>query len=390
MSGALGGIADRFTRRRLVVSLELLRAAILVALALVGRFPSVWLIVPVLFVLAMINAIVQPARQAAVPGLVPAGQVGRANAMVAAAGTLAGAAGFGLAGLIVALTFQVSGTSVLFLIDAATFAIAAAIMLGIPSLGGGASTMRLTGALRRAWLIDAARPHLAISVLAALLLAMSFPALFGLAYRISTSGPQTYSLLEVVLCAGVFIGTIVVGRAASIGTMRTAGAGLLLTGIFSLAMTFSPSLLLVAAFLFVASIGNPIYTVANQTALVEAADPSNRGSVMATRFTLVQTASIIGTAIGGLLIQIDPKNGPLIAYGVLAIGLILLGLFALAAGRVISNPLHGRPYEEATMQAAAAHPINETPPTNETSLTNGVPPTDVPPTNEMTSPVSRR
>ena len=353
MSGALGGIADRFPRRRLVVTLELVRAGMLVALALVGRSPSVWLIVPVLFALAMIEAIVQPARQAAVPGLVAVGQVGRANAMVAAAGTVAGAAGFGLAGLILALTFQANGTRVLFLIDAATFAIAALIMLGIPSLGGGVSSMRLTGAWRRAWSMDAARPHLAIGTLAAFLLSMSFPALFALAYRLSTNGAQTYSWLEVVLSGGVFVGTIIVGRAASIGTMRIAGAGLLLTGIFSLAMSFNPSLLTVGAFLFIASIGNPIYLVANQTALVEAADASNRGSVMATRFTFVQTASIAGIAVGGFIAQIDPTNGPLIAYGMLAVGLILLGLFAIATGRVLSNPLHGSAYEEATMQAAA-------------------------------------
>jgi HD-GYP domain-containing protein (c-di-GMP phosphodiesterase class II)/predicted MFS family arabinose efflux permease len=357
MSGALGGIADRFTRRRLVVTLELLRAAILGVLAVVG--PSVWLIVPVLFVLAMINAIVQPARQAAVPGLVPAGLVGRANAMVATAGTLAGAAGFGLAGVILALTFQSSGTRALFLIDAVTFAIAAAILLGIPNLGGGITTIRLTGALRGAWTIEAVRPHLTIGALAGFLLAMSFPALFALAYKVATSdipGAQTYSLLEVVLSAGVFVGTLIVGRAVSIGTMRIAGAGLLLTGVFSLAMIFNPSIFTVAVFLFAASIGNPIYTVANQTALVEAADPSNRGSVMATRFTFVQTASIAGTALGGVLTQVDPKNGPLIAFGVLAVGLILLGLFALAAGRIISNPLHGAAYEEATIRAAAADP----------------------------------
>ena len=359
MSGVLGGIADRFRRRQLVVTLELVRAGSLVALALVGRSPSVWLIVPVLFVLAMIDAIVQPARQAAVPGLVPVGQVGRANAMVAAAGTVASAAGFGLAGLILALTFQVSGTSVLFLVDASTFAIAALITVGIPSLGGGTTMVRLTGALRRAWSIDAARPHLIVGAVAAFLLSMSFPALFALAYKLSvngSSGAQTYSWLEVILSAGVFAGTIIVGRAVSIGTMRTAGAGLLVTGIFSLAMAFGPTIPVVAAFLFIASIGNPIYLVANQTALVEAADPSNRGSVMATRFTLVQTASIAGIAVGGLITQLDPQNGPLIAYGILAVGLILLGLFALAVGRVMSNPLHGSVYEEATRQTATAHP----------------------------------
>ena len=357
MSGALGGIADRFARRPLLVTLEVLRAAILVGLAFAG--PPVWLIVPVLFVLAMINAIVQPARQAAVPGLVPAGLAGRANAMVATVGTLASAVGFGLAGLILALTLRSYGTRVLFLIDAATFAIAAVIMQGIPTLGGGATTTRLTGALRRAWSIQAARPHLTIGALSAFLLAMSFPALFALAYRVATSdipGAQAYSLLEVVLSGGVFVGTLIVARAVSIGTMRTAGAGLLLTGMFSLAMVLNPTLFTVAVFLFIASIGNPIYTVANQTAVVEAADPSNRGSVMATRFTFVQTASIAGTAIGGLLTQVIPNNGPLIAFGVLGIGLILLGLFALAAGRVMSNPLLGSNYEEATVRAAAAQP----------------------------------
>lgn len=357
MSGALGGIADRFSRRRLIVVLELLRAAILVALALIAR--SVWLIVLVLFVLAMINAIVQPARQAAVPSLVPAGLAGRANAMVATAGTLAEAAGYGLAGLILALTFRANGTRVLFLVDAATFALAAVIMQGIPSLGGGATAARLTGAFRRAWSIEAARPHLTIGALAAFLLAMSFPALFALAYKVATSdvpGAQAYSLLEVVLSAGVFVGALIVGRVVSIGTMRTAGWGLLLTGIFSLAMIIYPSLFTVAVFLFIASIGNPIYTVANQTALVEVADPANRGSVMATRFTFVQTASIAGTAVGGLLTQVVPHNGPLVAYGVLAVGLILLGLFALAAGRVTSNPLVSRAFEEATIPTAAAQP----------------------------------
>ena len=370
MGGALGGIADRFARRPLIVALELIRAAILVGLAVVvgpaaahgtaaGNGLLLWEIVPVLVVLAMINAIVQPARQAAVPGLVAAGQVGRANAMVAAAGTLAGAAGFGLAGAILAVSFKSSGTEILFIVDAATFALSAAIMLRIPSLGGGMPTMHLTGAIRRAWSIGGARSHLAIGTLSAFLLAISFPALFALAYRLSSNGAQAYALLEVVVSAGVFTGTIVVGRLVAIGTMRTAGAGLLLTGVFSLVMTFGQFVtrdevvLLVGAALLVASIGNPIYIVANQTALVEAADPSNRGSVMATRFSLVQTASIAGTAVGGVIVQLW---GPITAYGVLAVGLILVGLFALSAGRVTSNPLLGTPYEEATLQASGAQP----------------------------------
>jgi MFS family permease len=125
--------------------------------------------------------------------------------------------------------------------------------------------------------------------------------------------------------------------------MRTVGAGLLLTGAFSIAIAMTNDLWMIVAALFIASIGNPIYTVANQTALIEAADPTNRGSVMATRFGLAQTAGIVGLSVGGLL----TKSSPQLAFEVLGVGLVILALYAIAAGRSTTNPLHGAAYEEA-------------------------------------------
>jgi hypothetical protein len=256
---------------------------------------------------------------------------------------LGGAVGFALAGAILAVSSTLLPSSqaqatVLFIADAVTFALAAGIVLSIPSLGGGTTKAPLSGAFRRTWSIFPARPHLVVATLAAFLLTMSFPALLALAYQVSPSnGGQTYSLFEVVLSIGVV------------------GAGLLLTGAFSVAIAMSPNPLLIAAALFVASIGNPVYAVANQTALMEAADPSNRGSVMATRFGLVQTATIVGAASGGLITSWFGDSGPLVVYGVLGVGLLLLAMYALAAGRSTTNALHGAAYEEAQMAAAAAH-----------------------------------
>lgn len=356
MSSVLGGIADKLSRRTLVVALELTRAAILVGTAILVFTPTPlangrwWIILPILFALASINAVVQPARQAAIPGLVPLGQAGKANAIVMATSMLAGAFGFALAGAILA-SFQ-NQPWILFIVDAATFALGAAIVVGIPNLGGGAITAPISGALRRTWSISGARPHLVIGTLAAFLIPMSLPALLALAYRLSpTSGGPTYSWLEVVLSIGIFVGSIAVGWFGAIGSMRTVGAGLLLTGVFSVAIAFSPPMFIAIA-LFAASIGNPIYAVANQTALLEAADPSNRGTVMATRFGLVQTASIVGTAAGGV---ITSAFGPLAAYGVLGVGILLLAMYALAAGRSTTNALHGAAYEEAQVKGAA-HP----------------------------------
>lgn len=359
MSAAFGGIVDRFPRRGLIVGLELVRAAILIAtpflvsgqlMAHVSKSTHWWVLVPILFCLAAINAIVQPARQASIPNLVPPGQIGKANAIVAATTMLVGGVGFGLAGALLAL-FQTP--YLLFIADAATFVLAAGIVAGIPTLGGGAMKSSVSGALARSWSIEAARPHLVIASLASFLLAISFPALLALAYQVSAGGGgQTYSILELVLSLGVFVGSIAVSRNTAIGSMRTVGAGLLLTGAFSVAIALAgqaPNVALVGLALFIASLGNPIYAVANQTALVEVADPSNRGSVMATRFGLVQTASIIGTAIGGLLTKQFTAVG---AYGVLGVGLLILGMYAIAAGRSTTNPLHGAAYEEAALQQA--------------------------------------
>ncbi|HZQ49386.1 MAG TPA: HD domain-containing phosphohydrolase [Candidatus Dormibacteraeota bacterium] len=364
MSGVLGGVVDRFHRRSLIVSLEFARAALLLSmpflLIAVSPAAAVWVVVPVLFVLAAINSIVQPARQASVSALVGPGQIGKATAVVTATVTACGAIGYGLAGLILAVgqRFGVaSPTMILFVADAATFAVAGVLVLGISDLGGGAVGMRLTGSLRTALRIDAVRPHLIMGTIAAFLLAMSFPALIALAYRlVPDRGAAAYSGLEVVLSIGLFGGSLLLSRfdsIGSIGTFRTAGGGLLLAGIGSLAMTLSSSGVFVAAALLVASIGNPIYVIANQTALMQASNESNRGTVMASRFSLVQTASIAGTAVGGFVTN---SFGPIWAYGFLAIGLILLGMFAVAAGGGVSNPLHGGPYDDSFPRPRADSP----------------------------------
>lgn len=343
-----GGLADRLPRRGLVVTLELARAAGLIATPMLIGWD--WrLIVPILFVLSSINAIVQPAKQAAVPNLVPAGQVGKANAMVAATSMLAGAVGFGVAAAVLS-TFP-SQINALFLGDAMTFVLGALIILGIPTLGGGAISSSVSGALRRSWAVLDARPHFAVSTLAAFLIPMSFPALLALAYKLApAAGGETYSTLELVSAIGVFAGSLAVSRLGVIGSMRTVGAGLLLTGAFSVAMAMTQDVWLVAIAFFIASVGNPIYTVANQTALIETADPTNRASIMATRFGLAQTAGIVGMAVGGLITS--ATKAPQTTFVVLGVGLVILALIAIAAGRSTINPLHGAAYEDAALQQA--------------------------------------
>jgi len=71
---------------------------------------------------------------------------------------------------------------------------------------------------------------------------------------------------------------------------------------------------------------------------------------MATRFGLAQTAGVVGIAIGGLITKYATAPG--VTYGVLGVGLVILALYAIAAGRSTTNPLHGAAYEEASLQRA--------------------------------------
>jgi putative nucleotidyltransferase with HDIG domain len=343
----IGGIADRLSRRGLIVALEVLRAGVLIATPFLID-PAWYLIVPILFLVSCINAVVQPAKQAAIPSLVPTGQVGKANAIVAATTMLAGAIGFGLAAAYFTRFQNPLDGKWLFIADAITFLLGAAIIVGIPNLGGGSVATRLRGAIRRSWAIAEARPYLAISTLAAFLIPISFPALLALAYKLSSDGSQTYSALELVSSLAIFVGSLLVSRLGAIGSLRTVGAGLLLTGVFSVAIAMTNEFWVVLAALFIASVGNPIYSVASQTALVEAANSANRGSVMATRFGLAQTAGVVGIGVGGLITK---YSGPGAAYAVLGIGLVILAMYAISAGRSTTNPLHGAAYEEAALQA---------------------------------------
>jgi MFS family permease len=348
MTTLVGGITDRLPRRSLIVGLEVFRALVLFATPFLVD-PWWYLIVPVLFVTSSVNAVVQPAKQAAIPSLVPAGQVGKANAIVAATTMLTGAVGFGVAAAYLTGFSSPADGKWLFVGDGLTFLLAAGIIVGLPNLGGGSTTTRVSGTIRRSWSIVEARPYLAISTLAAFLIPISFPALLSLAYGLSSNGSRAYSMLELISSIAIFVGSMVVSRLTAIGSLRTVGAGLILTGAFSVAMAMSHNFWIVAVALFIASIGNPIYSVATQTALLEAANTTNRGSIMATRFGLAQTAGIVGMAVGGLITAVSGAGA---AYAVLGVGLVVLALYAIAAGGSTTSALRGTAYDEAALQQA--------------------------------------
>lgn len=328
--GTLGSaLPDRWRRSRLIPSLEFARATLLFLVPLlIAAGANALLLIPVLFLLAGAEGIVQPARQAAVPEVVERRMIGVANATLAAVSRFTWAIGGGIA-LVVLLTTH--SVLLLFVADAVTFLVAGFLMLGIGDIGGGVPVAAFTG-LARAWRVRGARAHLVLAGSGAFFLSMSFPALVVLAYERSPRGfgSSGYGLLQFALGVGVGAGALLVTRLPVIGSMRTAAIGLALTALGSLVMAAMSPLWLTALLLFAASIGNSVYTVANQTALLQSGASSNRGSIMSFRFGLAQTLVMAGTATGGLLVQ---RSGAGFTYGFLGIGLLLLSGVAFALSR---------------------------------------------------------
>jgi MFS family permease len=122
-----GVLADRYDRRRLMVAADLAR--VLVALAfLLARDPdTLWIAFVAAALLSLGAAVFEPTSSASLPNLVEEAELAEANVLIGSAWGTMLAVGAALGGL-VAATF---GRDVAFVINAASFAASAFLILGI-------------------------------------------------------------------------------------------------------------------------------------------------------------------------------------------------------------------------------------------------------------------
>jgi MFS family permease len=134
--GLHGGVAaDRWDRRRLMISSDLVRGIVLVPIAaagLTGHLPLVALVAAA-FVLTTAESYFAPAYGALLPALVERRNVQQANGLVRATADALSVGGWALAGLL--LTFV--PISAFFAMNAASFFLSAALLVGVRAGGTG-------------------------------------------------------------------------------------------------------------------------------------------------------------------------------------------------------------------------------------------------------------
>lgn len=321
---ASGVIADRFDRKRVMVTCDVGRAAVLVTLPFVD---TVYGLVFASLVLECFTLLWTPAKEASVPNLVPPDHLTTANSLslVAAYGTLPIAAGlFSLLakvsdgiGQIDALDgLRTNQEGVAFYVDAGTFLLSAFMIsrLALPRIerrpiatsGRRIDFGRAFRELKEGWsfifinpVVRAVNVGLATGLIGGGMLVPLGPVFSD---RVLDAGTAGFGIFIFALGSGVAVGVVVLSVFQRHIPKARVFAGSVVVAGLSLLVAASMSALEFAA-LFVAILGvcaGSVY-VLGFTLLHESVDDELRGRIFSALYTLVRFCVLLAFAVGPLL-----------------------------------------------------------------------------------------
>jgi predicted MFS family arabinose efflux permease len=320
-----GAVIDRLPRFRVMIAADLWRMALAAALPLVDQHLAA--VYAVAFGLAAGAVFFNPAASSVLPSIVDEEELVAANSGLWSAAVISQIALAPLAGALVATV----GVAPAFLVNAASFAVSALVLVGLRLPGRPASTAAGSWLARigeGARLLAADR-LLRLLALAQLLAALSAGAtsalLVVLAGRQLRVGPGGFGLLLAAIGVGAALGPLLLAHLVSDPCRPALVFGpLLLRGLVDLVLAWTRSLPVALGALAVYGVGTSMGMV-TYNALLQAEVPTEaRGRVFAGFDLLWQTGRLASLALGGLAAD---------ALGVQAV-YVLGGVLLLAAGTV--------------------------------------------------------
>jgi MFS family permease len=327
------GLSDRFDRKTVMIGCELARGSIFLLIALVR--PPVLPLLLLVFAQAVVGQAFQPASRAAVPSLVEDEQLEAANATL----------GLGTSGLevlgpvLAAATLPFLGLRGVLLGDAATFAVSALILLGLPALRTEVEEGRRAslGARTREGLTEIwRRPILrAISIgffLVVVFLGVDDVALVFLA-RLLGAGDAGTSVLYAGSGVGLLVGLAVLSRWPKllpallmlVAGLALSSSGNLLTGI----AWAVPVAFLTQA---IRGLGNGMNDLGANTAVQRLVPGRLQGRVFGNLYGAIGIAAGMAYLIGGQLVVMFGPRAVFLGAGVG--GLVTAAVLALVLRRL--------------------------------------------------------
>jgi MFS family permease len=372
--GPLAGVlVDRWDRRRTLVAVSLGQAVLLLPLLAVRGHQQLWIVYAVTAVEAALGHLFQPAKNAQVPALVPAGELVAANSLTGLTDNLARLVGGPLGGIVL----QLGGLQGIVLCDAASFLVAALLLaggrpvhaeapapppvVGVPAPatpGAGVARRAASAGLLRQWLDGLGlirhdrRLGGALAVFAVSSVAQGiFVVLFVVfVIQVLHGGPPEVGLLRGVQAIGALVGGMLLAPLGNrLSPRHLAGAGLLAFGLVDLAIWNGPSVTTQQwpyVALFVAAGVPGIAGITGLASFVQANTPDQfRGRVFSAYFSVSDGFQGLGMLLAGLLA--DPV-GLLPVLNAQAALYLLAGLLALT---ILTQP---RARRRSTLEPVSA------------------------------------
>jgi MFS family permease len=333
LTGPMAGvIADRTDQRRLMIGCDLGRFAIFAVAA--WLLPGLSGLLVLVASASILDTVFTPAGRSAIPAIVDEQDLLSANAWLGTALNMQVAIGPLLGGLLVA-TLGIRGALA---VDALSFLLSAAVLVGVPKLPPMLDRSQRAGFMAdtREGLAYVHRHAVARAVVTTLFLGVAFAgidnvALVFLSREVLGAGPFGFGLVASAFGIGMLVASIALssGRSRSprrlfIGGWALTAAGTLLTGL-------APFLWFAVAAQAIGGLGNGADNVASDTLIQRSVPREMLGRV----FGVTSTAAFVGAGIayaaGGPLLD---ATSPRFVFLVAGVGVVaVVGLAAIMLPR---------------------------------------------------------
>ncbi|MET9682575.1 MFS transporter [Streptomyces coeruleorubidus] len=313
----LGTLADRVRRKPLLIGVNLLLGALLVALVGVDAPGDLWLLYAVLFVYGAAGAVHDAAESALVTTAVDPLLLGDFNGlrMTANEGVklLAPLAGAGL--------YAAYGGASVALLDAATFVLATGLyaLLRVreekPVPPTGSRRERTAEGARHLWAHPVLRPLVLAGGATMLCAGLNGAMLYAVVDDLGRSPAYAGVLYAVQGAGSVAVGLLSGTALRRLGARRFAASGIALLAL-AVALRAVPSDPVALACCAAIGAGLPAVLIATLTSVQRETTDALLGRVTATANTLVYAPNVVGLAAGAALVELVSHRLVLVALGV--------------------------------------------------------------------------
>jgi MFS family permease len=323
----LGPLADRLSRRWLMISSDVVRLGVFAALPFVDSAEG---LVGLAAVAGVATGFFFPASNAAIPNLVPEEELANANSLTVTVDTLAMTVG-PLAG---AAMFAVWGPAVPYAFNAVTFLVSALLVARIP----GAKLRSEDPLTRGHWsdVADGLKLVVTSRALSTVLVVWNVALLGSGAVNVAEvvfakdtldAGDVGFGTLVAASGVGLAIGSFLSAPALGrVGLRRNYVGSLVLMGVGWGAAALSGSIWLASAFVVGGAAGNGSVVVCNRLLVQRGAPDQYRGRALATIMSSNYAVVGLAMAVAGVLIDVVGARDVWLAAGVLYLFAALVAL----------------------------------------------------------------